>query len=225
MKSSVLIFYWGMLISFLGALPPGVMNITAIQIAGNQGNETALIYASGSMLVEVIIVRLTLSGMNWLTRRQRFFQVLEWITAVLLIAFSVACFVAAETMKELPAILPELLLPPFLTGMLISLINPLHIPFWMGWSSVLLNKEILIPKTDQYNWYVTGIAAGTMVGFMVYIFGGVFILETFQSNQFFINCIAGSALLITAILYVRKMLLTPAVVRHAKLFKQEYKKL
>jgi threonine/homoserine/homoserine lactone efflux protein len=218
MKKSIRLFYWGALISFLGSLPPGIMNIAATQISGKQGTGAAMIYAIGSMLAEVIVVRIALSGMTWFLRRQKFFQALEWMTAVLLIIFSVACFVAANSVQEFPAILPRLILPPFITGFLISSINPLHIPFWLGWSTVLLNKGILVPGAKRYNIYAGGIAVGTIAGFAIFIFGGQYLLGAFQSNQYLINSIIGIILFVVAFVHIRKIIMVPAAVRYARLF-------
>jgi threonine/homoserine/homoserine lactone efflux protein len=220
MKQTLQIFYWGMLISFLGSLPPGIMNITATQVAGKQGIMAAFIYAFGSMLTEVIIVRIALSGMSWLTRRQKFFQVLEWMTAALLVIFSMTCFVAANSMQDFSAILPDLILPPFITGVVISAVNPLHIPFWLGWSTVLMNKGVLMPGARQYNIYITGIGIGTIAGFMVFIFGGQYLLKIFQSNQYLVNGFIGTILFIVAFLHIRKIIIVPASVRYASLFRR-----
>lgn len=218
MKQSIKIFYWGMLISFLGSLPPGIINIAASQIAGKQGNGNAMIYAVGSMLAEVIVVRIALNGMSWITRNQKFFLILEWIAAALLVIFSITCFITANQMQEFPVILPAWTLPPFLTGIALSAINPLHIPFWLGWSTVLMNKGVLIPKSRQYNIYIIGIATGTMAGFTAFIFGGQYLLKAFQSNQYLINLVVGMALSVTAFLHIRKMIFVPAAIRHSKLF-------
>jgi len=220
MRQSLQIFYWGMLISFVGSLPPGIINIAASQISGKQGVSAAIVYAIGSMLAEVIIVRIALSGMSWLTRSQKFFRVLEWMTAGLLIVFSATCFISADSMQEFPVILPDLLLPPFLTGIVLSAINPLHIPFWLGWSTVLMNKSVLTTGPQQYDIYVAGIGIGTIAGIIVFIFGGQYLLKTFHSNQFLINCAIGFALLAAAFFHIKKMIFVPASVRHAKLFGQ-----
>jgi threonine/homoserine/homoserine lactone efflux protein len=220
MKSLPRIFTWGMVISFLGSLPPGMMNIAAIQIEGEQGAGAAIIYAFGSMLAEVIIVRISLSGLNWLTRSRRLFTILEWMMAGLLIIFAAACFITADSIRDMPALLPGLLLPPFLTGVFLSVINPLHIPFWMGWSTVLLNKGVLERRVNMYNGYCLGIAIGTMAGFIVFIYGGPFLLKAFHSNQFFIQLVLGTLLLVIAFLLVKKMILVPASIRHARLLRE-----
>lgn len=220
MKARLKIVYWGMMISFLGALPPGVMNIMSLQIAGNRGAGDAIIYAMGSMLAEIIIVRITLSGLNWLTRNRIFFNLLEWITAILLLSIATACFFAAGKDGTAPVIIPALSSAPFIAGIFFSVINPLHIPFWMGWSTVLMNKGILAPGSAPYNWYVAGIGMGTMAGFAVYIFGGQYLVNAYMSHQMLINCITGIVLLVTAAIQVKKMIAVPVAVRHARLMQR-----
>lgn len=221
MKRSFQIFYWGLAISFLGSLPPGIMNIVGSQIAGNRGQGEALFYVTGFMLAEIVVVRLALAAMKRLVRSKKFFHLLEWMTAGMLISFSIICFIAANSMKQAPVVLPNFLLPSFVMGVLISLINPVHIPFWLGWSTVLMNKGILRPGFKQYNLYIAGIGIGTIAGFIVYILGEQWLLMAFQSNQYLINCIIGFAFFITAFLHIRKMIFVPVAVRHAKLFRNE----
>ena len=220
MKQSFRIFYWGMLISFFGTLPPGIMNILGFQIYSNAGTGDALLYAAGFMLTEAFLVRITLYAMTWLVRSKSFFHIVEWITAAMLIVFSIVCFIAADSMRQNLSAKPGSSLPSFFTGAMLSLINPMHIPFWLGWSTVLMNKGILTAQSKQYNFYITGIAIGTLAGFIVFISGGVFILKVFQSNQYMVNCIIGFVLFVTALFHIRKMIIMPVAIRHARLFKQ-----
>lgn len=219
MKQPIQLFYWGLIISFLGSLPPGVMNVAAMQIAGKQGADAAFVYALGSMLAEVIIVRVALSGMSWLSRSRRFFQLLEWMTAALLVIFSIGCFAASGSLQDFSVLLPELVLPPFVTGVVLSVINPLHIPFWMGWSTVLMNRGLLLHGARRYNIYVTGIGTGTIAGFAVFIYGGQYLLKAFQSNQYLIYPAIGVTLFIVAFMHIRKIVIVPVSVRYAKMFR------
>ncbi len=219
MNKSLRIFYWGMLISFLSSLPPGIMNVVGTQISNNKGADQALLYILGFVLAEAIIVRLALIAMRRLTRSKMFFHMLEWMTTGMLIIFSIICFITANSMQE-SIIGPRFLLPSFITGVVISSINPIHIPFWLGWSTVLMNKEVLIPKPAHYNFYIAGISIGTLAGFFGFVAGGQYFLKAFQSNQYLINCILGFVLFVTAFLQIRKMIFVPAAVRHAKLFRQ-----
>ena len=58
---SISVLCWGMVISFLGSLPLGTINIVATQIAVSRGQGAALLYSSGSLLVELLYVSIVLS--------------------------------------------------------------------------------------------------------------------------------------------------------------------
>lgn len=210
------IFAAGLAISFLGSLPPGLLNILAVQVSDQQGFYPALAYAAGATLAEMITVRLVLSGMNWLNKQKQFFAVLEWLTASFLLLFAIACFVAAGSMQDLGKLIPHLLLPPFTAGFLFSLLNPLHIPFWLGWSGYLYSHGSLRKKTVQYNWFVAGIGLGALAGFLIYISGGMYLFDAIQQNRLLVNLLFGMILLGAAVLHIRKIVRTPLQVRYEK---------
>jgi threonine/homoserine/homoserine lactone efflux protein len=214
-----------MLISFLGALPPGHMTIAASLIAAQQGTVPAFIYGLGSMLAEIIVVRLALIVMDHIARQYKIFLLLEIITAALLLVMTAGCFYLAARITGITGTNIFSFDEPFSTGFLISIINPIHIPFWLGWSVVLFNKNILQPNPGQYNWYVAGIGAGSMFGFAVFIYGGEWLLHTFGQNQDYILIVAGFALLVASYLHIRKMMLLPASIRYSAIFKNRNEQL
>lgn len=206
-----------MLISFLGTLPPGALNITATQLAAQNGQEAALVFAAASILTEVVIVRIALTGMKQIIARIRLFQFLEIITAILLLAMTVGCFIAAAKMGGVANILPDYHLPPFATGVIMTFINPIHIPFWLGWTSVLMNRGIISSSSVQYNWYIAGIGLGTFFGFLAFIYTGKILLTLFESNQLTICLVVGVILMIVAALQIKRMIQSPVSVRYAKM--------
>jgi threonine/homoserine/homoserine lactone efflux protein len=220
MKQYSILFFWGMLISFLGSLPPGALNITAAQITAGQGQQAAVIFALGSALAEAVIVRLALTGMKKIIAHRRLLQILELVTAGLLLAMTVGCFIAASGMGGIANILPDYHLPPFVTGVLLTIINPLHIPFWLGWTSVLMDKQVLSPVPVQYNWYVAGAGLGTFCGFLAFIYTGQFLFKAFESNQFIICLVTGFVLLTVSLLHIKRMIQSPVAVRFAKIRNQ-----
>lgn len=68
------IFFIGWLVSFLGQLPLGTMSITSTQIAVQENFRSAWKYALGVAIVEIIYLRLTLSGVNWIIRHELFYN-------------------------------------------------------------------------------------------------------------------------------------------------------
>ena len=94
----------------------------------------------------------------------------------------------------------------FWLGVSMSAINPVQIPFWFGWSTVLVTKGILLPRTSHYNFYIIGIGIGTLIGNAVFIFGGRLIVDELNANQNVMNWIIGSVFTLTAIILFIKMI-------------------
>jgi len=210
------VFFWGMLVSFLGSLPLGTMNVTVTQISVQAGIRGGFVFAWGSMVIEVIIVRIALITMKWVTGQHKLFRFLEYITISVILFLSIASFVAAYKMSGFASPLPVRSLNPFWWGAFLSLTNPLHIPFWIGWSTILMNKDILRPVPAQYNWYVAGIGLGTLLGFAVFIYAGNFLVTMIQQHESLLNCVIGVVLLATAMIQIKKMIAIPATVRYNK---------
>ena len=86
-----------------------------------------------------------------------------------------------------------------------SALNPVQIPFWFGWSTVLFTKKVLLPRNDHYNTYIIGIGLGTFIGNCLFIFGGRLIASKINNNQDILNWVVGGIFAITAIIQVWKM--------------------
>src|SRR5215470_704148 len=132
MQNLLRVSFWGMLVSFLGSLPLGTMNVTVTQLSVSVGIKAGFLFAAGSMIVEVIIVRIALVTMKWLATQHRIFSLLEYITTSVILFLAIASFVAAYRMTGFATSLPVRSITPFWTGAFLSLTNPLHLPFWLG---------------------------------------------------------------------------------------------
>ncbi|MBO9573991.1 MAG: lysine transporter LysE, partial [Chitinophagaceae bacterium] len=88
----------------------------------------------------------------------------------------------------------------FWLGIMMSAVNPVQIPFWFGWSTVLFTKKVLQHRNDYYNSYIAGIGTGTFIGNLIFIFGGQLIVEHLDSNQRVLHAIIGSVFAITALI-------------------------
>ncbi|MDP4262012.1 MAG: LysE family transporter [Bacteroidota bacterium] len=200
------IFFTGMLVSFLGSLPLGTLNVAAMQISVSDGIVAAMLFSAGSLLAEIIYVRLSLVAMDWIRKQEKIFRILEWVTLVIVVALALSSFYAAlhpKTSKNV--ILSNNTLPHFVLGLTMSAVNPVQIPFWFGWSTVLFTKKILLPRKDHYNVYIIGIGLGTFFGNCVFIFGGQLIANRISHNQNILNWVIGGIFAITAVIQVWRM--------------------
>jgi len=94
----------------------------------------------------------------------------------------------------------------FWLGIMMSAINPVQIPFWFGWSTVLFTKQVLLPRADHYNTYIAGIGIGTLIGNAIFIFGGRLIVDKLNANQNVLNWIIGGVFAVTAVVLFIKMM-------------------
>jgi threonine/homoserine/homoserine lactone efflux protein len=200
------VFVSGMFISFLGTLPLGTLNISAMQISVSDGIRPALLFALGALLVEIIYVRVSLVAMNWVTRQKKLLVALEWGTVIIITALAISSFVAAADPEVKKNVILSNTIHRFWLGVMLSAINPVQIPFWFGWSTALFTKGVLKPISSYYNLYILGIGFGTFLGNLVFIFGGRFIVETLNTNQKYLHLVIGIIFLLTALVFVVKLI-------------------
>lgn len=200
------IFFTGMLISFLGSLPLGTLNVAAMQISVSDGITAAVLFSAGSLLAEIIYVRLSLVAMDWIRKQERIFKILEWVTLIIVLALAATSFYAAlHPSKGGENVILSSKLPKIVLGFTMSAVNPVQIPFWFGWSTVLFTKKILLPRSDHYNTYIIGIGIGTFIGNLVFIFGGQLIADRINNNQHILNWVIGGIFALTALIQIWKM--------------------
>jgi threonine/homoserine/homoserine lactone efflux protein len=205
MAKLIRILLTGLFISFLGSLPLGSLNIAAMQISISDGMMPALLFSLGSLSAEMVYVRISLVAMDWVRKQKHFFEVLEWVTLLIVAALAVSSFYAAFHPGVKKNVILSSTLHRFWLGLFMSALNPVQIPFWFGWSTVLFSKKILEPKNSHYNVYIVGIGLGTLMGNCVFIFGGKLIGDRLNNNQSLLSLIIGCVFAITALIQAWKM--------------------
>ena len=207
MPKLVRIFFWGMIISFLGSLPLGTLNVAAMQIGIQESIKDAIYFSIGSLLVEMIYVRISLVGIDWVRKQERTMKVMEWITFGIIAALAIGSFIAATKHGgNAKNVLLNNNMHRLLLGMFLCAINPVQIPFWFGWSAVLFDKKILESKKYQYNTYIIGIGIGTLMGNCVFIFGGKWMVQRISNSEQYLNWVIGGIFTLTALIQLWKIL-------------------
>jgi threonine/homoserine/homoserine lactone efflux protein len=200
------IYFTGLFISFLGTLPLGTLNISAMQIAVSDGILPAFYFAFGVLWVEMVYVRISLVAMEWVRHQKRLFLILEWVTLFIIIALAIASFYAAShpTLTKNPILSNTI--HRFWLGTIMSALNPVQIPFWFGWSTVLFTRKVLLPINKHFNMYIAGIGTGTLIGNAIFIFGGKLLVDKLNTNQQVIQYIVGAVFGLTAVIQLWKMI-------------------
>ncbi|WP_346237233.1 LysE family translocator [Niabella insulamsoli] len=205
MKGTLRIFFTGMLVSFLGTLPLGTLNIAAMQIAIAESVKNAMLFSLGALTAEMVYVRISLVAMDWVRKQKKIFKLLEWLTLAIVLALAIASFIAASSPHQDKNIILNNDLPSFLLGLTMGAINPMQIPFWFGWSTVLLTRKVLLPNKNHYNFYTVGIGIGTLIGNSLFIFGGRLVAAKIQNNQSIVNYTIAGIFFLTALIQMWRM--------------------
>lgn len=200
------IFFTGMVISFLGSLPLGTLNVAAMQMAITDGVNPAMLFGLGIMTTELIYVRLSLIAMDWVRKQKKLLKALEWFTLLIIAALAISSFYAALHAHTSKNVILSSTINKYLLGLMMCAVNPVQIPFWFGWSTVLFTKKVLLPKNSHYNFYIAGIGIGTLLGTGVFIFGGKLIAQKIGSSQSTLNWIIGGIFTVTALIQLVKIL-------------------
>ena len=206
MLKQLRILFTGLFISFLGALPLGTQNIAAAQIAISDGIPAAMEFALGLIVADVFYIYITFRAMQWIQSRKRFFKALEWFTLLIAIALAIANFYAAAHPSAQKNVLLSNSLPKFLLGLFLNGINPVQIPFWFGWSTVLFTKKILQPRWRHYHLFAIGATVGFFAAILIFVFGGRLIADRIAANTAIVYYIIGGIFCITAGIQIWKMM-------------------
>lgn len=199
------IFISGVFISFIGALPLGTQNLAAMQIAISDGLQPSLLFALGLVVADIFYIYITLLAMQWIQRQKKIFKALEWVTLLVVLALAAANFNAALHPTVQKNVVLSNPVPRFILGLVLNSINPMQIPFWFGWGTVLLTKKIIEPRWKHYHFFTAGATIGMSAATLLFIFGGRIIADKISNNQDVVYFIIGGIFTITALIQIQKM--------------------
>ncbi len=199
------VFLAGLVVSFLGSLPLGTTNVAAMQISIDRGLLPAIQFSLGSLMVELVYVRLSLFAVDWLHRNKTFMRYLNGVTLLILILLMLESFHSALYPENNAPVAISQVLPPLLFGMFLCSISTAQIPFWLGWSTILMERKILYPNGGMYWEYLLGIGLGTFLANGIFIYTGQWAGESFSNNPALLHGVIGSFYLITAVWQIWRM--------------------
>jgi threonine/homoserine/homoserine lactone efflux protein len=191
----------GLFLSFLGQLPVGTMSLTATQIAVQENIRNAWKYSLGVALVEMIYLRLILSGLQWIGLHRDFFIWFNGLTVILFLGIGIWSLVRARRQDQSgKTLILTTGLDRFFLGAIMSLLNPAQIPFWIIWPAYFLNMGWLTEGFQEFNFFTIGSGIGTLTGLAVYIYGGRRLIRKLKTSNKLLNQIAGVIFICAAVL-------------------------
>lgn len=160
----------GFLVSFLGSIPLGYLNIVGFEVYNKFGLDDTIFYLLGIISIEFFVIFFTLIFANKLMANTRLIKWIEGFSVLFMFLLAYIFYSSASSKASNQSVLEKYIdYSPYVVGIILSLLNFIQIPFWTGWNLYLLNaKYIEISKARKY-FYVVGTIIGTFSGMLVLI--------------------------------------------------------
>lgn len=158
----------GFIVSFLGSVPLGYLNIIGFEIFKKFGINELLLYLLGVVTIEAFVIYFSLVFANRLVDNKKLMKVIDvfGIFFLLFLAYSFYSHSIQTAVNE--SYLDKYIqLSPYLIGLFLSGINFLQLPFWTGWNLYLLNANYIIADKQLRFYFLAGTLTGTISGMML----------------------------------------------------------
>lgn len=169
------------LFSFIGTIPPGTLNLTVIQLGLNQRIDAAWRMAFAAALIEYPYAWVAVGFQDFLSQSLEFRHHFHLISGFVMVALGVINLWASSKRSTF---LQRFEASGFRKGIVLSLLNPLAIPFWMAMTAYLKTYGWL-NLSDRYEVqaYLIGVCTGTLVLLMSVAFLAGKVVNYFRSDS------------------------------------------
>jgi hypothetical protein len=161
----------GFLVSFVGSIPLGYLNIVGFEIHAVFGFESMIGFLSGVVFIEAFVIYFTLIFANQLVNNKRLMKWIDIFGVFFLLILAYTFYSHSNLTAENHDYLEKYReYSPFLIGLFLSSINFLQFPFWTAWNLYLINNKYISVRSPLQFFYVGGTLLGTFAGMLSLIF-------------------------------------------------------
>lgn len=146
--------------SFIGSIPPGIINVSVMQYAMQGKKNAAISFAIAAGLTEYIYAGIAVRFQIFLTSHESITEYFQLVSGSVLIILGVLNWFK-KTSETKPIITGEKR-NAFKKGVLIGFANPLAIPFWLMVTAFLQSMQWVVITHSNFWIYVAGVSCGTL---------------------------------------------------------------
>lgn len=186
------VFLLGLFWSFLGSIPPGTLNLSVLQLGLEGKTQTAWRFAWAVAIIEYPYTWLAIQFEHWITSSPVVVQNFQLITAIVMTTIGIGNIWSAR--KPVAAV-QKFQNSGFRRGIILSILNPLALPFWIGITAFLKAQHWL---TLDSTWLVHSYIFGTSVGVLLLLAGFIVLakrLTGYASQNGWVKLIPGITIL------------------------------
>lgn len=161
-------FVMGAVFSFLGSIPPGTLNLCVLQLGLERKFGPALRFALAVTIIEYPYAWIGVQFEYWITSSPAIIDNFQLITALVMLVIGGLNIWSAMRPTSFATTFAE---SGFRRGLVLSILNPMAIPFWIGITAYLKAQGwINLNTTGKLHMYVLGTSIGVMILLLLFIF-------------------------------------------------------
>ncbi|SKC76170.1 LysE family translocator [Ohtaekwangia koreensis] len=176
----IVVFALAFFFSFIGSIPPGTINLTIIKLGLEQRMNIAWKFAIASAIIEYPYAWLAIKFEEWITSSPLILDNLQLLTAIVMTLLGVVSLWPSDT----PSALAEKFNKSgFRRGIVLSILNPLAIPYWLGITAYLKGQQwIDLSDTWELQSYLAGVTLGSLAILLAFAYLARKIASRFQQS-------------------------------------------
>ena len=161
-------FLIGFIISFVGSIPPGTLNLSVLQLGLEGKIKTALRFALAISIIEYPYAWIGVEFEHWITSNPSVVENFRLITAIVMTTLGVLSILQV---KNPPATTNKFRESGFRRGIVLSILNPMAIPFWVAITAYFkAHGWIDLSTAGLVHTYVFATSLGAMALLTPFIF-------------------------------------------------------
>jgi threonine/homoserine/homoserine lactone efflux protein len=183
----LLTFLLGLIVNFIGYIPPGNINLTLVQIAINRGMRQAVYFITAFSCVELLFTWSIIHAARWLSGQYKLNEILDWVMIVLFAALGTVTYINRNKPPKPDYSKYE----SIKYGIVLGFVNPMQIPFWMICGTYLISNHWIVVGTVPLILFSVGSALGAFFCLLAYARAANYFQSRFELSTRLINtCIA-----------------------------------
>lgn len=189
-------FIFGFWVSYLFSLPPGMISLNVLQTTINKGLKQAALLAFAAVLVEAVQAFTGVKFAEWINARESLKMGIEiFVIPVFLTMGIFNVYTGFRDMRKKDSeqnTVPKKVIGSFGKGLIVSALNPIAIPFWVGLSAVFQQRGWLdVSRNSNILVFAAGTTIGTYACLMTYAVLSAFIARKIHAIKTWINVVIG----------------------------------
>lgn len=157
----VQVFVVGAVMSFVGSIPPGTLNVLVLQMGLQKKFKQAMRFALAVALVEYPYAWIAVEFEHWIMSSPQLTKNFQLVGAIVMTSLGIFNIRTTRRPINFSVKFQE---SGFVKGLILSLLNPQAIPFWIAVTAYLkMQGWIELNSAWQIHSYVLGTSVGTMV--------------------------------------------------------------